>query len=399
MLDLDELARDAIAAPIASPTPTRTLVERNRLRRRRQTRLRIAATAAVLLPLAAAGTYLAADTRTQTVDAASGPVIVSGVFGDHLAQGGAVWPERPEPLDNLLQHVNDDILRWSDIDWDLSGMSDTEGGITGNRPDIPGRRIAFQVRQAGDGWQIISLYPWPRLVLSDGNLAGFAGVDLPPDTATVEIYHNDGEQETLTTRTIEPGTDANQMVSLGELVSPEKAGTFLIIGRTGTGQATLVTGLDIGTRDRLTIAIDDLLDVAVPASLPPRLDEAFVDEPNPAVDFDGTAVIRGLGLGLDLYVVPYQDGSGACLYFDDEAQQGTSGGCTDMAYPFNETGYISYQQNRSEADGYTVAVMPDTISISTDIGGSIDLTGHILVIPGNYVDRLIVENGTLRIKP
>ncbi|MEZ5228565.1 MAG: sigma factor-like helix-turn-helix DNA-binding protein [Acidimicrobiales bacterium] len=78
MLDLDELARDAIATPIAPPTQTRTLVERNRLRRRRQTRLRIAATAAILLPVAAAGTYLATDTATQTVDAASGPVIVSG---------------------------------------------------------------------------------------------------------------------------------------------------------------------------------------------------------------------------------------------------------------------------------------------------------------------------------
>ncbi len=111
MLDLDELARDAIATPIAPPTPTRTLIERNRLRRRRQTRLRIAATAAILFPVAAAGTYLATDTATQTVDAASAPVIISGVFGDHLAHGDAVWPEQPEPLDDILQHVNDDILR------------------------------------------------------------------------------------------------------------------------------------------------------------------------------------------------------------------------------------------------------------------------------------------------
>ncbi|MEZ5228564.1 MAG: hypothetical protein R2710_18400 [Acidimicrobiales bacterium] len=278
-------------------------------------------------------------------------------------------------------------------------MSDTEGGITGNHPDIPGRRIVVQVRKAGDGWQIISLYPWPRLVLSDGELAGFAGVDLPSDTATVEIYHNDGEHETLTTRTIEPGTDTDQALRLAELVPPEKAGTFLIVGRTDTGQATMVTGLDIGAPDRLTIAIDDLVDVAVPAPLPPRLDQAFIDTPNPAADLAGTAVIGGLGLGLDLYVVPYYDSSGACLYFDDKAQQGTHGGCIDLAQPFNETGYISYQQNRSEADGYTVAVMPDTVSISPDIGGTIDSTGQILVIPGNYAERLIIEDGTLRIKP
>ncbi|MGB5755984.1 MAG: hypothetical protein WBM50_03640 [Acidimicrobiales bacterium] len=252
------------------------------------------------------------------------------------------------------------------------------------------------MRQSGDGWQIISLYPPPQIRLTGDELSGFAGIEISPETETIEIYHHDGNTQTLTTQDLDQAGDTTrQHLALPTPVPPDRAGTFLIVGRNHDGQATLVTGIAVGRQTRLTVAIDALIANGTPAD-PTPLKEALATNPATELDMNAATLLTDLSpdLDLDLYIIPFADRSGVSFYVLDPSGS-IAGGGSDSVY-FNENGYISYTFNQSEDDGYTIAITPDTIGIDPDIGGTIHPSGHIAILAGNHFAELIVDGDTLR---
>ena len=397
---LDHLAERAVADPIAAPTAIDQLHHRVERNARRAQKVRMAIGAAVILPLVIVGGLLTRRSPSEVIDAA-GPatVEVDTVFGATLAGDGAVWPAEPMPLADLLEIVATEMLSWPTVEWDESGLGESAGGVTGTQPGRPDRRVALQLRTADSGrWQITSFYPSITMQLHDGNLIGFV-FDEPADATEVEVFHLDPVDKTQTRTAITEGVVGAAEVMLEAPVTAERAGTFLIVARDAAGEATAVSGLSIGSPDRLTVAIDRLLGASVPASLPDGVATTVGEESRAPIDLDRSAVIAGTGDGFDLYVVPLADDSGVLfVQVSADGASWSSGGAA--ALEFNRSGHVSAQFDRSEADGHTLVVLPDSIEFSPDLAIQAVADGRIVVLPfTDGPDRFEVIDGVMVLQP
>ena len=271
MRNLDLLAERALAEPVAAPSSMGSL--RERARRHNQNRAnarRVAVGLAVVVPLVVIGALVVDRPSTVRIEAVSGGTAEVGeVYGARLAGNGLVWPAEPVPLDQLLNEVAAEFLGWPAVEWDRSDLVGSERAVTATQPGRPDRRVAMQVRERvpGAGWQILSLYPPPRVLLTGGQLTGF-DVDVPADAERVDVFHLDPVDGTQSWTTLIDDVAGASAIQLAAPVPAERAGTYLIVARDAAGEATLVTGLSLGSLDRLTFAIDALTGAGVPEPLP-----------------------------------------------------------------------------------------------------------------------------------
>lgn len=396
---LDLLADRALGDPVAAPTSIgqlRALADR-RARRARNARAVIGA--AVVLPLVIIGGLLATRSRPEVIDAAAPATVeVDTVFGAALAREGAVWPADPLPLSDLLGRVGAEMLGWPAVEWGEPDLKDGEGGITGTQPGRSDRLVNLQLRGTEEnGWQITSFYPSIALRLDDGAIAGFA-VDLSVDVARVEVFHADPVDGTQTRTVLTDGVAGASEIRLDALVSAERAGTFLIVARDASGEATAVFGRSIGSPAQLTVAIDRLVRAGFPAPLPDEL-ASVIDAEGLASTVDIRSIlIPGIREGLDLYVVPSGDSSQVQLY--GASTDGNSWGGTGAdALTFNSSGIVTSQYDRTEADGHTLVVLPDGIEFSPDLASQAVADGSVVVLPFiDDLDRFEVIDGVMTLR-
>ncbi len=360
---------------------------------RRRGRALVALAAVVGLVAVGAMVFALAQRASGSGDPNARPV--DDVFGRQLATD-AIWPDEPLSVVDLLDSLAAGILHWDSVAWDVSPIDRPEVTATGTDPAHPGRRVALHLLADTGGWRIVSTHPAPRLLLVDGDLGGLAGIRFPDDTVAVELFHHDGEQTTRTDYR-DPLEWADTLV-FPEPVPPLRAGTVLVVGRDATGQATLVSGRVIGSPERLTVATDSIMAAGAPAELPPIIARAVATDPTMASMAGEARQVPEIGPGLDLYVIPFTDRSGACFWTHDTTTQVAGSACAE-ASAFNASGLITFGRTDGDDAGVTLAVMPDSITIDPGIGGTIDASGHIVVLPGDQVDRLRIVASTLLLAP
>ena len=392
---LEELAKRAIDEPLAPPSDLETLQRRIRRRRHRQNTARLLTLAVLTIGVGLSASAITRSSQPTLVTSATAPttLTVPDVFGHQLSTNGAIWPAIPIELDALLEGVSTDILGWTNVEWDRSSLGPTEGGITGIsiNPDRPDRGVSMELKAQDDKWQVVTLYAPLEVSLKDGALTGFTHIGFPDDTHHVEIFHHNGELQTLTTIT-DPDQWRDGQLRLPEPIPSKVAGTLLVIGRDQTGQATMMTGIALDTPDRLTIAIDKLMAAATPAELPQSI-------PGPTrIELGPMSLISEIAPNIDLYLAPYADGSGACFYIYLREDRSTNGGCTDSAY-FNANGRITFTALDAHPEtSYTVALAPDTVTIDPTLG-TVHPSGQIVVLPGDHLEALTIDSGVLGRQP
>ncbi len=400
MNKLSELAERAVTQPVAQPSSIDVLHRRADQRRRAARAQRAGLAAAILVPVLALGAFVGLGADVTGRDSVGTSAEAGDVFGHELADGEAVWPADPMPLDALLDAIATDLLRWPIVEWGENEQVGSTRVAYALHPDNPDRRLPFELVESAQGWQIASASWQASYTLDVGDLSGFAVPHVLAEVDHVEAWYRDPVDGTqfrvdVTHRFVAVSEEVEELgigptleVELSEPIPPGRSGTWLVVGRDANGAAVVVYGQALGSPDRLSVAIDQLLDAGSPQPVP----SWFTEEPFLTLDFvvpdwDRSVVVAGISEGADLYVVPSLDDANVCLF--DFRGGHAGGGCPD-GLGFNQNGWVGSSLTGVEGEppeGYTLLVLPDTIEFSPELAPLAQANGRVVVLPLDRKDN------------
>ena len=270
-MNLDDLARDAVAA---APTTTPDLgALRNRVKqRRRNRRIAASAVAAPVILLASFGAWSLVDrdsSSTQVVAAGSDAEPGTTPSAEATAPRGFVWPAPPRDfgdLEELTDGLIEEVLGWPRDRVRQDGGSDEVASQSFTLVNLDTNRELHVVAvPSAQGWGFVEIGD-PGATIGEGAGGGFAiKFQIPPGTATstVEVRYLDGTITSETTTQSEiplPDDRAPQTVASVLTVHADANGTVITIS---SGQFNGADELPPAPTEEATISVPDLVGLDV----------------------------------------------------------------------------------------------------------------------------------------